>query len=412
MLQVLARAAFSTIFLILATGTGFRADAFQAAPTSEELQEKSAQKPWEKPLLRCWSNDTETLFDVPAMSNAAGLLFFAGEDGAVFAIDSATGKQAWEATLGGRIAALKLSDKGRVIVISIQESTQETAMPAASNAVPSPTPPLANAAPATPVAAEKKTVVVNALSEESGITVWRKEIDLTGEIQLLANTTGIFILSENGDALALNPVNGELLWRASLGAKITGEPILTEKSLIVGLADKKIVEIARDSGKIGSNYTAQGELNGPMAVVAHQLIYSDKIGNIYALKLMTGLALWKSRAGAAVSSILPTPNGLLVTSNDNFTYMLAANTGDRKWKRKFAGRVIGQPALIENYAVFTPSAGNEAALLELSAGKAVNAIPVLEEGAFFSGAVTKAGDGFALFTSAGTFYYATLCKNK
>lgn len=403
--QVLVKSIFSAISLVLLAGMAAFAQTPVATPVTPALPltapaavEDPQTKVWEKPLTRCWSIDDESLFDVPSVSNKGGFLFIALPDGAVSALDSASGKQAWDSTLGGRIEALKLTENGKVFVTARQEVEESEKPPEKQGEK-----------------TEKPPLVLHALSEESGITVWRKEFDLTGEVDLLTDSTGLYLLSDTGEMIAVNPATGDVIWRSNAGAKIVADPAITEKSIFLGLAEKKIVEISRESGKIVQNYAAQVELSGPMLVSDGQLIYSDSVGNIVSRKLSTGEYLWKARAGAGVTDITMTAQGLLVSSNDNFAYMLHTTRGDRKWKKKFPGRLQGKPVLIEKYGLFVPSSGREAAILNLTDGKAVNLVPLIGE-AYFTGSATGAAtatlSGFSLSTSQGTAFYSATCTKK
>jgi outer membrane protein assembly factor BamB len=344
-----------------------------------QVMNETPAAPWEKPIPLCWSNDSETLLTVPSISDKKGFLYLALSDGAVSAIDSATGKQAWHTTLGGEVEAMKLAENGRIIVVTRQEG--------------------------------ELSLAINALSPESGITAWRKDLPLSNKFYLLSKGNGIFYFREEGEITALNSSNGDILWTKNSGGKLTAEPVLTDKSVIVGLAEKKLAEIDLENGKTLQNFTAQGELNGLIAASGGQLIYSDSIGNIFSLRMPDGQPMWKARAGAEVSDISITGQGVLVSSNDNFTYMLTAIRGDRKWKRKFSGRLIGKPVVHENYALFVTSSGTEGVILNLVNGKFVNNVFLLGE-AYFTGPSTGILDDFVLSTSQGLLFYSNSCKKK
>ncbi len=322
--------------------------------------------------------------NIPAISGPKGFLYIAASDGAVTAVDSATGKQAWRTALGGEIEAMKLAENGRIIVITRQEGEQK----------------------------DKISLFINALSDESGVTAWRKELEFSDKFYLLTKASSIFLIREDGGISALNAANGDALWRSPSGGKFTAAPVLFDKGLIAGAAEKKLLEISFENGKVAQNLPAQTELTGPMAVANDLIIYSDQVGNIFAARLATGEVLWKARAGAEVSDISLTDQGILVSSNDNFAYMLSVTRGDRKWKRKFSGRLMGKPVLRDGYGMFVTAAGSEAVILNLSSGKFVNNVFLPGEG-YFTGASAGVLDGFALSTSRGTLFYSpNSCQKK
>lgn len=333
--------------------------------------------PWEKPIPLCWSYEAEALINVPVVSNAKGFLYIPLVDGAVAAVDTAIGKQAWRAGLGGEIQAVRPLENGKLIVMTRQEGEQK----------------------------DKTSLFLQALSDESGITAWRKELDLSAKFFLLIKANSIFLVREEGDITAFNGGSGEVLWQSNAGAKLAGAPALSEKGLIAGTADKKLLEISLEQGRVLQTLNAPAAISGPIAAVGESIVFSDKLGNIYAVRITDGKTLWKTRAGAEVSDISMTDFGLLVSSNDNFAYMLSPGRGDRKWKRKFSGRLIGKPVLHENYALFATSAGTEGVILNLINGKFVNNVSLLNE-SYITGGAVGSRDSFALSTSRGLVFYA------
>jgi outer membrane protein assembly factor BamB len=378
MLGIFRSGKFSIISLILLSliaGGGLSVSAFQTDGAREI-------KPWEKPIPQCWSYEAEILLNIPLVSNAKGFLFIPLSDGAVAAVDTATGKQTWHTGLGGEIQAIGSLENGKLVVMTQQEGEQK----------------------------DNVSLFLQALSDESGITAWRRELDLSGKFFLLGKANSVFVIGEEGGVTAFNAASGEILWQSNAGGKLAAAPVLSEKSLIIGTADKKLLEISAENGKILQTYSASATPGGPIAVTNEAIVYSDQIGNIYALRLSNGEFLWKARAGAEVTDISVTEQGVLVSSNDNFAYMLSPNRGDRKWKRKFSGRLTGKPVLRENYGLFVTAAGKEAVVLNLSNGKFVNNVSLLNE-AFFTGGATSNGsnggsrDSFALSTSQGLVFY-------
>lgn len=379
MLGVLTKSAACAFILLFFAALLPHLYAFQ---TNDEKNAKT----WEKPIPLCWKFESEALLDTPAVTNAKGFLYIAVADGGVTAVDAATGKQAWRSGLGGEIVSMRAAENGRLIVVTRQEGQHKTSL------------------------------FINSLSEESGVSAWRKEIgplaSSAENFYLLTKANSIFLAREDGHVTAFNAASGDLLWQTSAGGKLTTEPVLTESGMVLGAADKKLILINPDNGKISQTLPALTEPNGPIMAAGDLIVYSDQVGNIFGASLLSGELLWKARAGAEVSDISPTGFGILISSNDNFAYMLSATRGDRKWKRKFSGRLAGKPVLRENYALFVTTAGTEAVILNLANGKFVNNVSLLDE-AYFTGASVAIADGFALFTSRGTLFYSpTNCKTK
>jgi outer membrane protein assembly factor BamB len=349
-----------------------------------QLSDVKPVKPWDKPIPLCWTFETEALVDIPPVTNAKGFLYIAVADGGVTAVDAATGKQAWHSGLGGEIEAMEPAENGRIIAVTRQEGEQK----------------------------DKASLFINALSDESGVTAWRKELEFSEKFYLLAKGKNIFIARENGSITAFNAADGEIAWQAVAKAKLLTPPVLFHDIMVMGVTERKIEQISLENGKALQSFEALTVPNGLIAATNDLIIYSDQIGNIFGVRFSTGELAWKARAGAEVSDISVTDHGVLISSNDNFAYMLSPTRGDRKWKRKFAGRLVGSPVLRENYGLFVTAAGTEGLILNLTNGKFANNVSLFDE-AYFTGASTGILDGFSLFTSRGTLFYSPgNCKTK
>ncbi len=320
--------------------------------------------PWEKPISKCWTYEGETAANIPMVPAANGFLYVPLADGAVAAIETASGKQVWQSGLGGEIRAMQmaqLTDSKRLIVVTEQQSDKK----------------------------DDSSLVLQAISEETGVTAWRKELALLRGISLIIKGGIAILAGEDGNITAFNVDDGEVLWRSSEIGKITALTASTGKSFIViRPEDKKLIEMSLETGKAGQTYALPASYVTPKLATGDLIIFSDGIGNVSAMSLLNGAPVWNARAGAEVSDVSATDLGLLVSSNDNFVYLLSASRGDRKWKRKFAGRLMGKPVLHENYGLFVTAAGTDAVILNLNNGKFVNGVSLTNK-AFFTGSAVR-----------------------
>jgi outer membrane protein assembly factor BamB len=344
--------------------------------------------PWEKPISKCWTYEGETAANIPMVPAQNGFLYIPLADGAVAAVETASGKQVWQSGLGGEIRAMQLTDNKKLIVVTEQQSDKK----------------------------DDSSLVLQAISEETGVTAWRKELAFSTGISLIIKGNTAILLREDGNITAFGVNDGAVIWQANEGAKITAllastglagtGPAGAGKSFIViRPEEKKLVEMSLETGKAGQTYALSGSNTTPKLATEDSIVFSDPIGNVSAMSLLNGAPIWNARAGAEVSDVTATDLGLLVSSNDNFVYLLSASRGDRKWKRKFSGRLMGKPVLHENYGLFVTAAGTDAVILNLNNGKFVNGVSLTNK-AFFTGSAVGAGGGFALSTSQGVLYYS------
>jgi outer membrane protein assembly factor BamB len=72
-------------------------------------------------------------------------------------------------------------------------------------------------------------------------------------------------------------------------------------------------------------------------------------------------------------------NGLLVSSLDNFAYLLSLNKGALIWRRQLPGRISSRPITAKEGALFTPFSTDSAIVLNLKDGKPANTLSLGEE---------------------------------
>ena len=81
-----------------------------------------------------------------------------------------------------------------------------------------------------------------------------------------------------------------------------------------------------------------------------------------------------------MQAVVLTDSGIIVTSLDNFVYLLSPRRGELLWKRQLAGRIAALPLTDNQSALFSPLGGDACIVLSLRDGKQLNTLPVGEEG--------------------------------
>ncbi len=115
--------------------------------------------------------------------------------------------------------------------------------------------------------------------------------------------------------------------------------------------------------------------------------------------------IWKFRVGAEVSNINFTPRGLLITSLDNFAYLISAGKGNLIWKKRLAGRISEKPLVLDNYALITTIAEPTISVVELSTGRVINKI-ILEDENFVTANPIKTQNKIIVPTSKGLYAFS------
>lgn len=224
------------------------------------------------------------------------------------------------------------------------------------------------------------------ISKITGIVNWKAKLDGSplgdDEVFLRLLADRIIIINQNGDCYALNKENGEFLWKAQTGAKLTSQPAFGENTVAFGNADRKLVMISVVDGTKIVEFKTKNLITAIALQTPAQLVYGDKKGNIFAMDLKTDNKIWEIRQGAEISDINPSRIGLLVSSFDNFVYLLSPNSGKVLWKKRFPGRILYKPLILDKYAVVTNSYDSNVAFIDLKDGRTINRL-VFEEGNYF-----------------------------
>ncbi len=106
-----------------------------------------------------------------------------------------------------------------------------------------------------------------------------------------------------------------------------------------------------------------------------------------------------------MSNISITSEGLLITSLDNFAYLISAEKGNLKWKKRLAGRISDKSLVLDNYALITTTAKPTISVVELSTGKSINEI-ILEDEDFVTANPIKIRNKIIVPTSKGLYSFS------
>lgn len=180
----------------------------------------------------------------------------------------------------------------------------------------------------------------------------------------------ITAVGQNGILYVFNKTDGRKIRGGQIGIK---QPA----AVLYNFDDRLIVETPGSRlSVVSTGGTTLGEIPTEEKVSAalssdSRLIFGDKRGNVFAVDSQNYSAAWKFRAGAGISDISETEYGVMITSDDNFVYLVTSAKGKLVWKRRMPGRVLGT-LVAGSYAIAVSLAQPEADVIELSSGRIVN----------------------------------------
>jgi outer membrane protein assembly factor BamB len=153
---------------------------------------------------------------------------------------------------------------------------------------------------------------VTALSEEDGLVRWRLPFEEALAVPLVWDNGWLIAGAASGDVLAFRAVDGHLVWRRSIGARLSAAP----------------------------------------ALAADRIYLPTEDGRVVALRIDTGEEIWQRRLGGPANDILALEDRIYVGSDDNFFYCLRARGGEVDWRWRTGGDVVGRAAADEERVYF------------------------------------------------------------
>ncbi len=152
-----------------------------------------------------------------------------------------------------------------------------------------------------------------------------------------------------GRILSVNKISGGANWTTETGESLAVGHVVkssfTHSRIYTPGKLNNILEISATDGKI--TRTIQTNFSYAFIYIGDEednlLILGDKKGEISARDIRSGKKVWKLRTGGEISSIVSSQRGLLISSYDNFLYMVSTLDGRIIWKRRMEGRSTGNP---------------------------------------------------------------------
>lgn len=248
-------------------------------------------------------------------------------------------------------------------------------------------------------------LIVRSISNYSGLTVWQTEIDrefiLTRAIKSQSDQLSLYdlkdnlLLHSNDCFFRVNKIDGQIIWKKCVEPPLANPNNINDRTnpdvngfildisgSILAFSDRKYIYILdMQTGEIISKTNTEVGITAIVSTGRSKIIYGTKRGFIRALDIDSKKSLWGVKVGGEISGIIKTDKGLLVSSFDNFIYMLDINKGHKIWKKRFAGRLAGKPSVNGNLAIIVGDIRNSY-FLDLSDGKILRQISLIENESF------------------------------
>ena len=256
------------------------------------------------------------------------VLYFGGDDGNIYAVNSETGQQIWKRTTGGPVPAT----------------------PAVANGV---------------VYAPSYDGKFYALDAQTGATRWKFATE--GERRFEAK--GIH---------GFEPKNQTIADQYDV---FLSSPVVVDSSVYFGSGDNNFYALDAGTGKLRWKFKTGGVVHSSPAYANGLLYFGSWDSVLYAVDASTGKEKWKFQAGqddvihnqvGFQSSPAVVSGVVYVGCRDSNLYALDAATGQEKWRfNNEMSWVISSPAVVQGKVIFATSDSSLYHMLDASSGKSV-----------------------------------------
>lgn len=331
------------------------------------------QKPaGEVVMTRCWAFETQG-----TRVAADGLRIFLGSADATINAIAVDGSKLWSTSLGGDISSnlLPLDDGLFVVTRTGTEANQS------------------------------RDAVLRALSKETGVTAWTQKLPESAAYFLGGYNGSIIIVARNGIIWSVDAKNGTTLWTREITDGFVAEPVFNGNKVTLASTGKQIFVISMATGEIQSMRKSAFAVTSLDETASGDLVTGDERGNVISYAADREKAVWRFKSGGQISGIAVLGQHLLVTSHDNFVYLLARRTGDVDWKRRLAGRVAGIGGVGREYVLVSGFEERGAIIADIVSGRVAARIAFEEDETLVAGPIA-ARDAIVLLTTKSAYAYS------
>ncbi|HLA96222.1 MAG TPA: PQQ-binding-like beta-propeller repeat protein [Pyrinomonadaceae bacterium] len=336
-----------------------------------------AEKAPNSPLIKCWSHPANVLPHNGIATDSDNVYFVSGEN-KVNAIDVKTGETVWSSEVGGNLISEIVVTNRSIYAVSAGAS-------------------------------ETGPTFLRSLSRSTGLTTWSVELRFAEKYFIGETTAGIVVAASNGDIWTINEGDGTMKWKGAFTGTLSAPPRIGKAGIVIGTTAKKVEVFAAADGKRVRSMDVQFV---PALVgngTSSAAVYSDERGGVYSSEIDSGQRNWKFKAGGKIGDMLTFEWKILVSSADNFVYLMSADYGNILWKRRMPGRIANSGLIAADLAAVTVIGERMAYVIDLDSGRIVDQIALTGDDAFLLTSIRANGEYVIAATANGLTGFSTGC---
>ncbi len=342
----------------------------------------------------------------PVVVPGVGAILFGSEDGNLYCVDAATGRERWRAALGGAVVSTPaVASSGDLVVATARERT------------------------------------VAAVDLATGRLRWRFEAGKDQPFEwgwdywlsspaVRDAEKRVYVGSGDGRLYALELSTGRKIWELPTEGRVRSSPAVSDGVVYVGSMDGRVYAADADSGRPLWSFATEGvsidqkaagfdrrSIVSSPALSDELLFVGSRDAHLYAVDRKSGRQLWRfghpvdrMEGAPELSWVLSSPavaDGIVYTgsSDGRFFNAVRAKTGEEVWRFRTPDNVLSSGALAGGQVFFGCDDGHLFALDAQSGaerwrfrtGGSVISAPVVDAGTVYFGS----DDGFVYALSTG-----------
>jgi outer membrane protein assembly factor BamB len=234
------------------------------------------------------------------------------------------------------------------------------------------------------------------LSITSGIPNLEVELPFSENVRLGTADNKLVVALDAGCLAVYEFGSTKPDWQSSIPGIDLATIIYAPGKIVAATDDKRIHSVNITDGKESSILPVADRV-AALGLFEGNILSGDSRGNLMRYDDDRSVS-WRFRNGARISSIVPTPRGILAASADNFVYMVGGYFGDIRWKKRMVGRV-SSIATDGDIAIVLTVGEPTAILLNLENGRSVGQLAIADDDSFTQPVIAADGRLFFFTTT-------------
>lgn len=223
------------------------------------------------------------------------------------------------------------------------------------------------------------TSTIRLISKDSGVTVWSARLPFSESFYLGRLNGGVAAITRQGSVILLDIASGQIGWQTGALGTVSVKPAFSGTRMAFGTTDKQVISVSAKDGELVQRFSVGSVPTSISFSKDGGLVVGDARGSVSMLGPQDTKPIWKFKSGAGVSSAVETDDGVLLTSLDNFVYLVSDYNGDVIWKRRLSGRVVDGGLIVNGHLVVLVYGENAGYVLDLATGKVSDALQPTEK---------------------------------